>query len=344
MNVFSLSSVVLVYLKGPFKKDGGVMAEINKVGELNTMRAYTGHGMIEHHPANLTIAGVFGHERGHLNEARSLALMTGDRIVSEKIEMDYAFVDGKLIATGGKATTVTAKEKQVSAYKNIKDFGAKKPSVPDNNKPPETEKPGNKVSDLNNNADKQLDSKADQLNQQLQQQKAKLDGELRKAEQQARDGSNSIQAMREPSSEEVYQPEERPAGEPKAADSDNGKRRAQARLNTLKEQISRVENMIKSLEIAKSLNMLSKLMDSVVAASTSVGMSLAQTSLGNIAASSNNSIPSSGSAEQPSAGGSGNTVSKLFENGPSKSEGGSLANVINMIEANLRGALVNIKV
>ncbi len=308
------------------------------------MIAYTGHGMIEHHPANMTIAGVFGHESGHLNEARSLALMTGDTIVSQKIEMDYAFENGKLIARGGKATTVTAKEKQVSGYKNIKDFGAKKSSAANNkSETADSGKAKNKVSDLFNAEDKKLDSKAEQLNQQLQQQKAKLDGELRKVEQQIKNGLNAV--PRTPAEETANEPvrtetsrngdrQEMPAAQ---------KRQEQAHLSMLKEQISRVENMMKSLEIAKSLNMLSKLMDSVVAASTSIGMNLAQASLGNIAAASNNSLPSAGSEDQSSPGGANNTASKLFENVSSKSAG-SLANVISMIEANLRGALVNIKV
>jgi len=322
------------------------MADINKIGDLSTMRAYTGHGMIEHHPANMTIAGVFGHESGHLNEARNMAMMTGDTIVSEKIEMSYAFVDGKLIATGGKATTVTAKEKQVAGYKSAKDFGAKKAAPSnDKNEAPAPGKPQTDISGVNNKFDKQLNSKADQLNQQLQQQKAKLDGELRKVEQQARGGLSSAQTPAEQNADErPATARETGSGEVRDESAETKKRQAQARINTLKEQMSRVENMITSLEIAKSLNMLSKLMDSVVAASTSIGMSLAQTSLGNIAGAAGSSIPSSGSEGQAASGGSNNPASKLFENGSSRSGAGSLANVINMIEANLRGALVNIKI
>ncbi len=320
------------------------MTDINKIGDLSTMRAYTGHGMIEHHPANMTIAGVFGHESGHLNEARSTALMTGDTIVSEKIEMSYAFVDGKLIATGGKATTVTAKEKQVAGYKNIKDFGAKKiAAANDKSEAPDAGSSKGKISDIINTPDKQLDSKADQLNQQLQQQKAKLDGELRRVELQAKDGLTRDPAE-QTANEQPIRLEEQGNGKVGDDSAETRKRQAQVRINTLKEQMSRVENMITSLEIAKSLNMLSKLMDSVVAASTSIGMSLAQTSLGNIAGAADNSLPSTGSEGRPPSGGSSNSVSRFFENGPSRSGAGSLASVINMIEANLRGALINIKI
>lgn len=323
------------------------MAEINKNSGFNSMIAYTGHGMIEHHPANMTVAGVFGHESGHLNEARSMALMTGDTIVSEKIEMDYVFENGKLIARGGKATTVTAREKQVAGYRNIKDFGAKRSAAANvKSETPAAGKTQNKISEINNE-DKKLDSKADQLNQQLQQQKAKLDGELRKVEQQVKNGLNSIETPADPAQAEQTAKapvtvENARNGELKDPGSDVRKRQAQARVSMLKEQISRVENMITSLEIAKSLNMLSKLMDSVVAASTSFGMNMAQASLGNIAAASNNSIPSAGSEGQPAS--NNNSAPKLFENSPSRSGGGSLANVINMIEANLRGALVNIRI
>lgn len=64
------------------------------------MLPYTGHGMIEHYPRNMTLAGVVGHELRHKVSNEMKAMARGE-VVRQKIGYNIAIVDGKVRATGG---------------------------------------------------------------------------------------------------------------------------------------------------------------------------------------------------------------------------------------------------
>lgn len=330
------------------------------------MRAYTGHGMIEHHPANLTIAGVMGHELGHVNGARSLALMSGDTIVSQKIEMDLRFENGRLVAEGGRATTVVERETPAAAAAYKKNGARGGTGTAGNERAgasPET--PGRTDDGMKNGAknekpsssavpgalsasDDEAKAKADNLSRRLSQEKSKLESELAKIE-------NGLAGRTANAAEAVATEEAARGGEtaPGTDGDENGEDKASgdavksgaraARLSQVKEKIARIENMMKSLEIAKSLEMMSKVMDSIVAATSTLGLGMAAASASNVAAAGNSTVPAGSQPGQSNASQSGGAAGSASALAPQRS-GSSLEGVIKMIEAGLRGAMVNLVV
>lgn len=63
------------------------------------MLPYTGHGMIERHPRNMTVTGVVGHELRHKVSNQLKAASRGE-VVRQQIHYKVEIVDGKFRAAG----------------------------------------------------------------------------------------------------------------------------------------------------------------------------------------------------------------------------------------------------
>ncbi len=295
------------------------------------MRSYSGHGMIERHPAGLTIAGVMGHELGHINEAKSLALTGGETVVSQNIQLNIEFDGSRLVATSGRATTVTARTDPASSYKNnIANFElemAQKSKTGDPIKNlSQLKQAANSAAGETGETEDDFSAKAAQLSSLLTQQKQKLESKLQRlSENSAAAAKLNLNA---PSSG-AFAPTGEDAGtaaadimaggnaEDTAARDAAVRRQASQRLALVREQISKIDNIMASLKIAKSVQMLNGLLQAVAG----VGM----TAVGDIAA----------APDSP--------ASSLAVRAPSNRKS-AVENMISLIEESLRGMMVNLKV
>lgn len=80
--------------------------DIRRADINNYLISYKGHGMIEHATSSNSIGHVVNHELRHLAEFESRAKTRNLEIVKEDITLRYQFIDGKIVAVGGKATAV----------------------------------------------------------------------------------------------------------------------------------------------------------------------------------------------------------------------------------------------
>ncbi len=291
----------------------------------SVMRSYTGHGMIEKHPAGLTIAGVMGHELGHINEARSHALASGGEVISQNIQIDVAFEGAKLIATSGRATTITVQAKAVSNYKNnMEAFEFEKKQAANNFNPITTSIQSGRNAKFENTPaedDIKADIKAGELSTLLSQQKQKLENkiqQLNSAKAPAAPGVNNTAAEK---NNDIFTEQDAPDAETTAAneksgrdaDAENAKRKTAAeKLTRIREQITRIDNILASLKIARSVKMLDGILQAVTGSNVISGGDITDFFNGN--------------AQAPAS-----------SNRKSASE-----NMIVMIEESLRGMLINI--
>lgn len=295
------------------------------------MRSYTGHGMIEKHPAGLTIAGVMGHELGHINQARSLALASGESVISEDIQISVRFEGSRLIADSGKATTVTARVSNPSStYKNIMDAFALDKSQKSNPAKPITSAAQIKESDplkpsTSSESEGAPDAKVNELSSLLSMQKQKLESKLqqltdlgtlsREAAPQQANTAVATGAEGEAASAEAGQTAQ--GVDPAAAAGETLRRQASNRLTRIKQQIAKIDNIMASLNIVKSVKMLDIILQAVAGA----GMAAAGA---DIAAASSSPASSQLAAASPAGRKS------------------AAENMIEMIEESLRGMMVNL--
>lgn len=245
------------------------------------MRSYTGHGMIEKHPAGLTIAGVMGHELGHINGARNLALAGGATVISENIELSVEFEGSRLVATGGKATTVTARPANpAAAYKKAMDgFEAEKAQLANPARPARSaaqlreagaaaDKPAKKEDD------KTPDARASELSSMLSQQKQKLESRLQQLSQldipAGAEAPGSIAIQAKPGEDGENAPRDPVATAAASADA-AARRQAAVRLDRVKEQIAKIDNIMASLSIVKSVKTLDGILQAVAGAGLLAG-------------------------------------------------------------------------
>jgi hypothetical protein len=300
------------------------------------MRPYTGHGMIEKHPAGLTIAGVMGHELGHVNQARSLALAAGESVISEDIQISVRFEGSRLIADSGKATTVTARvSNPSSSYKNIMAAFELDKTQKSNPVKPITSaaqmKEANPLQPSGADKDEETpDAKVNELSSLLSMQKQKLESKL----QQLTSLGTLSRAAAPPQANTAAAPgaegdavsagaENAQAFDPAAAADENIRRQASDRLMRIKQQISKIENIMASLNIVKSVKMLDGILQAVAGAGALAGGA-------DIAA-----AAASQGAAGPAA--SLNQAAARPAGRRSASE-----NMISMIEESLRGMMVNL--
>jgi hypothetical protein len=302
------------------------------------MRSYTGHGMIEKHPAGLTIAGVMGHELGHVNEAKNLALASGREVISQNIQINVEFEGSRLVATSGRATTVTAaRVDAASSYKNTmanyeleKNLNASAAQPIKNIS--QLKQPDSALRSSSGSVDDTADFKAVELSSILSQQKQKLESKIQQLSVLQAAGFNlsreapaapgagaALQAGKTPGSPEDFfslngAPQERSA----SPAEDSQRRQATEKLVRIREQIAKIDNIIASLKIAKSVKMLGNILQAVISAS---GMSADIT------------IPAGGGDSLSS------TVS--YARGPLNRKS-AFENMISMIEDSLRGMVINL--
>ena len=298
------------------------------------MRSYTGHGMIEKHPAGLTIAGVMGHELGHVNQARSLALAAGESVISENIQISVKFDGSRLVADSGKATTVTARvSNPSSSYKNIMDAFELDKSQKSNPGKPITSAAQMKESDQPKpseaaDGDGAPDAKVSELSSLLSMQKQKLESKLQQL-------TSSGTLSRPASPPQINAP----GAEGEAVNADGGgaardvdpsaaadeilRRQASNRLTSIKQQIAKIENIMASLNIVKSVKMLDIILQAVAGAGMAAGGA-------DIAAA---------AASQGTPGLS--AASKQAAASPAGRKSAA-ENMIAMIEESLRGMMVNL--
>lgn len=243
---------------------------IEKVGDnFNTMLAYSGHGMVEHHPANLTVAGVMGHELGHVNFARNRALMTGEKIVSQNIELKFRMVDGRLIAESGLATTVVAKEQPNYGRYKIFDRFAKA----DEKKRPDDRAANAKPSAPDRRLSKELEDRTAQVSRKLEEHKGRIEQKISRLELELKVKSSEAEAV-------ARQTEFEASGAVQVVMADGRspeleKSSIEDSIRRLKNQMSKIENMISSVEVAKNIDMVGKLIQSVADTSIATGLNLA---------------------------------------------------------------------
>lgn len=301
------------------------------------MRSYTGHGMIEKHPAGLTIAGVMGHELGHINQARSLALAGGESVISEDIQISLRFDGSRLVADSGKATTVTARVSNPSSiYKNIMaafELDKAQKSNPDKPitsaaqmKEANPLKPSDKPE-----AEDTPDAKVNELSSLLSMQKQKLESKLQlltdlgtlsrtAAAPQQVNTPDATGAAGEAVSAGGEPPR---AFDPAAAAEETVRRQASNRLMRIKQQISKIENIMASLSIVKSVKMLDGILQAVAGAGALAGgadIASAASSQGALSSTASLNRAAARPAERKSAA----------------------ENMISMIEESLRGMMVNL--
>lgn len=72
--------------------------------------SYKGHGMTEHAASSNSIGHVVNHEQRHLREFENRAKARNLEVIKEDITLRYQFIDGKIMAVGGRATAI-AREK-----------------------------------------------------------------------------------------------------------------------------------------------------------------------------------------------------------------------------------------
>jgi len=291
----------------------------------SVMRSYTGHGMIEKHPAGLTIAGVMGHELGHINEARSHALASGSEVISQNIQINVAFEGAKLIATSGRATTVTVQAKAVSNYKNnIEAFEFEKKQTANNsNSVTAAVQSGRdaKFESAPAENDIKADIKAGELSTLLSQQKQKLENKIQQLNSTNALTVAGITDMAAGKNNDILTEQNAPESETamtkekteRDADTENTKRRTAAeKLTRIREQITKIDNILASLKIARSVKMLDGILQAVTGANVISGGDITDFF------SRNASLP------------------------PSSSRKSASENMITMIEESLRGMLINI--
>lgn len=292
------------------------------------MRSYTGHGMIEKHPAGLTIAGVMGHELGHINQARSLALASGESVVSEDIQLSVRFDGSRLIADSGKATTVTARvSNPSSAYKNIMDSFELDKSQKSNPAKPITSAAQIKEADplkpsAANESEGAPDAKVNELSSLLSMQKQKLESKLQQltdlgALSRAAAPQQAITPGAEGETVSATGGQTDQAVDPAAAAGETLRRQASNRLTRIKQQIAKIDNIMASLNIVKSVKMLDIILQAVAGAGMAAGGA-------DIAA----------AASSPAS-------SKLAAANPAGRKSAA-ENMIEMIEESLRGMMVNL--
>ncbi|HOD41343.1 MAG TPA: hypothetical protein PKW98_18645 [Candidatus Wallbacteria bacterium] len=295
------------------------------------MRSYSGHGMIEKHPAGLTIAGVMGHELGHINGAKNLALAGGETVVSQNIQLNIEFEGSRLVATSGRATTVTARTDPASSYKNnIANFELEMAQKSKTGGPiknlSQLKQAANSAAGETGETEDDFSVKAAQLSSLLTQQKQKLESKLQRlSENSAAAAKLNLNA---PSSG-AFAPTGEDTGTAAADIMAGGnaeeasvrdaaaRRQASQRLASVREQISKIDNIMASLKIAKSVQMLNGLLQAVAGVSMTAG--------GDIAA----------ATDSP--------ASSMAVRAPSNRKS-AVENMISLIEESLRGMMVNLKV
>lgn len=304
------------------------------------MRSYSGHGMIEKHPASLTIAGVMGHELGHVNEAKNLALAGGRELISQNIQISVEFEGSRLVATSGRATTVTARIDAASSYRNtIANYELEKGASASAGQPiknisqlkqPDSASP----QPSSGTSEDAADFKAVELSSILSQQKQKLESKIQQLSvSQAAGFSSNLEAPAPAqfsavtdNNAELSTPEEifKSNGGPQKSSAfteDSQRRMAAEKLVRIREQIAKIDNIIASLKIAKSVKMLDNILQAVAGAS-SVSIDISSPAAVEGAGRSLNSTISY-------AGGTANRKS-------------AIENMINMIEESLRGMVINL--
>ncbi|MEZ7893109.1 MAG: hypothetical protein QMC67_15330 [Candidatus Wallbacteria bacterium] len=334
------------------------MSGINRLdySGYDTMISYTGHGMIEKHPANLTIAGVMTHELGHLNEARLDSVMTGDEIVSQNIDLNLQYVDGRLIATGGLATTVTRKnaDKLLNKYQKYNSENLAKNNQPSNS--------DYKTSNLNNltsgpEVTKSERQKLDEAAFQMQQYKIKLESEIRRLEK-----INSEYLSVPAAGAEFNQPvvndiavNEADGSEKKGTETiklSSGVKNL--KLENLKKQLAKIENMINTINMAKTGETFKKLIKAVAQANFGIAFDMAGTAVkGKIASpdNGNNSVTlvqdNKNSASTNIFPQDDNSKTNFLDD--SKRNNGAnnvsqIESMVSLIEQSISGALLDVKV
>ena len=302
------------------------------------MRSFTGHGMIEKHPAGLTIAGVMGHELGHVNEAKNLALAGGREVISQNIQINVEFEGARLVATSGRATTVTAaRADAASSYKNTManyelekslnaSAGQPVKSVSQLKKPDAALRPS---AGLNEDA---ADFKAVELSSILSLQKQKLESKIQQLNvlqapasglypeaPAASEAQAAFDAGNAPGSPgDLFLPNAPSAERSAAKPEESQRRQAAEKLVRIREQIAKIDNIIASLKIAKSVKILDNLLQAVAGAS---GPSTDLT--------------------VPAAGGESLNSAVSYLKGPVNRKS-AIENMISMIEESLRGMVVNL--
>ncbi len=296
------------------------------------MRSYTGHGMIEKHPAGLTIAGVMGHELGHVNGAKNLALAGGETVVSQNIQLNIEFDGSRLVATSGRATTVTARTDPASSYKNnIANFELEMTQKSKTGGPikslSQLKPTANSAAGETGETEDTFSAKAAQLSSILTQQKQKLENKIQQLNENTAAAARLNLNITAPENF-AAQGEDAPApqlaggnAEEAAARDSAARRQASQRLAAVREQISKIDNIMASLKIAKSVQMLNGLLQAVAGVSMTAG--------GDVAA-----APDSAA---------GANSSNLSLRAPANRKS-AIENMISLIEESLRGMMVNLKV
>jgi len=293
----------------------------------SVMRSYTGHGMIERHPAGLTIAGVMGHELGHVNEAQNLALAKGEQVVSNKIEINVEFENGRLVASSGKATTVTARQAQINSYKNTMDsLELENASSSNTQSPIKNAGQINKKTSAASVTPDNLDTKAGEIKTVLSQQKQKLESKLQQLDinnltQAVYSSKISVASLNADTADNAQANAAGGAQDAaKALESNASQRQAAQKLSRIRQQIAKIDNMMASLKIAKSVQMLNGILQAVAGISSDSAADVPAASSG-------------------AGSGSSLTASVSSAGGNRKS---SMENTISMIEQTLRGMVVNL--
>jgi len=320
------------------------MAAVEKVtsDNFNSMLAYSGHGMIEHHPANLTIAGVMGHELGHINSARNTALMTGDKIVSQDIKINYKFVNGRLIAEGGVATTVISKEEKFNNYKRYDNLSRA------DKKSDKAEKSA-KASGAGASqkaADPKVEARVKQITQKLEQNKSQIEQKINMLQQELKSRESELTGAAGNAEFQAEDPARTQAPTSDGKNPELERKHAEDTMNRLKSQLEKIENMMASVEVARNIDMVNKLVQSVTDSSIATGLGLAALSAQNVAAA-GQTTPQFPSVEEITFGkqGAGGSNEASAASGSSANPRPSaVESLINTIESVMAGALVNVLV
>ncbi len=304
------------------------------------MRSYSGHGMIEKHPAGLTIAGVMGHELGHVNEAKNLALAGGGEVISQNIQINVEFDGSRLVATSGRATTITARVDAASSYKNtMTNYELEKSLSASAGQPikniSQLKQPDSASQHSSGSTEEAADFKAVELSSILSQQKQKLESKIQQLSVSQAAGFNSnieapaplqLSAVSDKndgsdSPEETFSPNGG-SQEPTTAVPENAQRRqATEKLVRIREQIAKIDNIIASLKIARSVKMLDNILQAVAGASATAA-----------------DISSTASAD-----GTRQSLNSAvsYAGGPVNRKS-AIENMISIIEESLRGMVINL--